>query len=83
MKGSALEILASIGVLAVVYVLWLAIRFRNFRKRLIDAFEFHGVPRGVANNLYTIHNNVINDLHVNRGLAPELIAIAILDDFRG
>jgi hypothetical protein len=78
-----LEILAFIGVLAIAYALWLAIRFRNFRKRLLDAFEFHGVPREVANNLYTIHNGVINDLHVNRGLSPELIAIAILDDFRG
>ena len=78
-----MEILALIGVLAIAYVLWLAIRFRNFRKRLLDAFELHGVPREAANNLYTIHNGVINDLHVNRGLAPELIAIAILDEFRG
>lgn len=78
-----MEILALIGVLAIAYVLWLAIRFRNFRKRLLDAFELHGVPREVANNLYTIHNGMINDLHVNRGLSPELIAIAILDDFPG
>lgn len=79
----ALEILALLGGLALAYVLWLAIRFRNFRKRLLDALGLHGVPRGVANNLYTIHCDLINDLHVNRGLSPELIAIAILDDGRG
>lgn len=77
-----MEFLAVIGAVAVGYVFWLVMRFGSFRKRLLDAFELHGVPREVGNNLYTIHADRINDLHINGGLSPELIAIAILDDFR-
>jgi len=75
------EFLAFIGVLAIGYVAWLWFKFRSFRKRLLDAFVFHGVPRHVADDVYTTHNAAINDLHINRGLSPELIAMAILEDY--
>lgn len=73
-----LEILAFVGALAIGYALWLGFRFRNFRKRLLDAFEYHGLSRATADDLYTMHNAAINDLHVNRGMSPELIALSIL-----
>ena len=76
-----MEFLALVGVLAIGYAGWLWFKFTSFRKRLLDAFVFHGVPRDIADNLYTLHSGVINDLHVNRGLSPELIAIAILEDY--
>ena len=76
-----MEFLALVGVLAIGYACWLWFKFTSFRKRLLDAFVFHGVPRNVADDLYTLHNGVITDLHVNRGLSPELIAIAILEDY--
>ena len=76
-----MEFLALVGVLAIGYVGWLWFSFTSFRKRLLDAFVFHGLPRHVADNLYTLHNGVINDLRINRGLSPELIAIAILEDY--
>ena len=80
-KGVLVEILAIIGILAIGYGLWLWFRFTSFRKRLLDAFQLYGLPRHAADNLYTIHNGIINDLHVNRGLSPELIAVAILEEY--
>ena len=76
-----MELLAFVGVLAIAYAGWLWFKFTSFKKRLLDAFVFHGVPRHIGDNLYTLHNGVINDLHVNRGLSPELIALAILEEY--
>ena len=76
-----MEFLALIGIAAIAYGLWLWFRFTSFRKRLLNAFQHYGVSREVADNLYTLHNGIINDLHINRGLSPELIAIAILEDY--
>ena len=76
-----MEFLALIGVAAIGYGLYLWFRFTSFRKRLYNAFGMYGIPRHVADNLYTAHNGIINDLHINRGLSPELIALAILEDY--
>ena len=76
-----MEFLALIGVAAICYGLYLWFRFTNFRKRLLTALQHYGMTREAADNLYTLHNGVINDLHVNRGLAPELIAVAILEEY--
>ena len=75
------QILAVIGLAAIAYAIYLWYRFTNFRKRLLDAFQFYGVPRNIADDLYVIHNGIINDLHINKNLSPELIAIAILEDY--
>ena len=76
-----MEILALIGFLAILYGLYLWFRFTNFRSRLLKAFEHYGASRHTADNLYVVHNAIINDLHINRGLSPELIAIAILEEY--
>ena len=76
-----IEFLAIIGLGAIGYGFYLWFRFTSFRKRLLTAFQHYGVSREAADNLYTLHNGIINDLHVNRGLAPELIATAILEEY--
>ena len=81
MKGAFVEFLALIGIAAIAYGLWLWFRFTGFRKRLLKAFQFYGIPRHVADDLYAAHNGIINDLHINRGMSPELIAVAILEDY--
>jgi len=75
------EFLALVGLAAIGYAIYLWLRFTGFRRRLLDGFVHFGVPRQAADNLYTIHNGIINDLHINHGMSPELIALAILEEY--
>lgn len=77
------EILAVIGAVALFLFVRMFFRFSGFRKRLIHAFEAHGLPSSWANNVYTLYCEEMNDMHINQGMTPEQIALHFVMRFKG
>lgn len=74
----ALDWLLIIAVIFLGYFVILLIRFAQFKSRLMSAFGTRGIPYEIADELYSLNQNLITALHRD-GHSANKIVDAILE----
>lgn len=62
------------------YAVFVISKFWSFRSRLLNEFSSRGIPRGVADHIYAMRAEEINNLSFQRGMTASKIADFIISD---
>lgn len=68
-----MEILAAVGVAVIAFMLFMFAKFVGFKKRLMQAFERHGVPYHIANEAYFRAGDFINSMNADGRSVDDIV----------
>jgi hypothetical protein len=72
-----LEVLAIFGLVAILWLVFLFVKFSGFKSKLMNEFGRHGVDFETADIFYAQHPEFVNGLY-SSGLSPSKIVAECL-----